>query len=730
MNTPRDRLIGARIEGRYRIDAVIARGGMSTVYMGLDLRLDRPIAIKVMDPKYAADAQFVSRFEFEARAVAKLKDPGLVAVFDQGVDGDLAYIVMELVTGGTLRELLGERGPMPPHAVAAVMGPVLTALGTAHRAGLVHRDVKPENVLISDNGEVKVADFGLVRAIAAASVTSSSVILGTAAYLSPEQVESGNADPRSDVYSSGILVYELLTGQVPFTGDTAISLAYQRLHNDVPPPSAAIAGVPPEFDEFVARATDRDPARRYADGFAMAEALGAMADELELPQFTVPAPQSSAEQRAAAAMYAQRGEPLIPAAAEPTGALMPGQPLPGVSPVAPSDAPARTLAQPAVPPAAVQHTRAETMHEPLPAETAAPQWVPPRKSRAKSWIIVAVIAIISLLLAFGGWWLASGQYTSVPNVAGMDRPAAEKAIRNAGLDVALDGSFSNEITEDTVTGLDPAAGSRISRYGTVTVKYSRGRPTVPQFRPGDSPENVEKQLRDNGLTPKRGPAQFSRDIAQGGVIGLSPTPGTRVAVGSTVTVVASAGNQPVDIPDVRGKSPDEATALLRSAGLSVKETKQQFDAGTEAGKVFGTDPSGQVNKGGSVTLLVSNALTVPDVVGKTATEAQQTLQRAGLVAEFTGETGSGSVVTSTSPNPGGRVDPSNTRVTVTLASRVTVPSVTGMNVAQARSVLRDAGLQVKVNGIFASDKSQVIWQDPGGGSRVSAGATVTITAIP
>lgn len=736
MNTPRDPLIGARIEGRYRIDAVIARGGMSTVYMGLDLRLDRPIAIKVMDPKYAADAQFVSRFEFEARAVAKLKDPGLVAVYDQGVDGELAFLVMELVTGGTLRELLGERGPMPPHAVAAVMGPVLTALGTAHRAGLVHRDVKPENVLISDGGEVKVADFGLVRAIAAASVTSSSVILGTAAYLSPEQVESGNADARSDVYSSGILVYELLTGQVPFTGDTAISLAYQRLHNDVPRPGAAIAGVPPEFDEFVARATDRDPARRYVDGFAMAEALSAIAEDLDLPPFTVPAPQSSAEQRAAAAMYAQRGEPLIPAAAEPTGALLAGQPLPGspqpgqAVPGAPPVVPAPTLTQPAVPPTPVQHTRAETLHEPLPPETAAQPWTPPRKNRAKSWIVVALIAVVSLLLAFGGWWLASGQYTTVPNVTGMDRAAAEKSIKDAGLDVELAGSYSNDITEDTITRVDPSAGSRISRFGTVTIEYSRGRPTVPQFRPGDSPENVEKQLRDSGLVPKRGPAQFSRDIPQGGVVGLSPTPGTRVAVGATVTVVASAGNEPVDIPDVRGRTPEEATTLLRSAGLTVKETKQQFDSGTEAGKVFGTDPSGQVNKGGSVTLLVSNALTVPDVTGKTASEAQQLLQRAGLVAELTGETGSGSVVTSTSPSAGGRVDPANKRVTVTMASRVTVPSVTGMNVGQARSVLRDAGLQVKVNGIFASDKSQVIWQDPGGGTRVQAGSTVTVTALP
>ncbi|WP_019204236.1 Stk1 family PASTA domain-containing Ser/Thr kinase [Tsukamurella sp. 1534] len=729
MNTPRDRLIGARIEGRYRIDAVIARGGMSTVYMGLDLRLDRPIAIKVMDPKYAEDAQFVSRFEFEARAVAKLKDPGLVAVYDQGVDGDLAFLVMELVTGGTLRELLGERGPMPPHAVAAVLGPVLTALGTAHRAGLVHRDVKPENVLISDSGEVKVADFGLVRAIAAASVTSSSVILGTAAYLSPEQVETGNADARSDVYSSGILAYELLTGAVPFTGDTAISLAYQRLHNDVPAPGSAIAGVPPEFDEFVAIATDRDPRRRFTDGFVMAEALTELSDKLDLPPFTVPAPRSSAEQRAAAAMYdGHRNQPLIPAAAEPTSSLPAGEPQ-----VPPRTLPAAVPPVPAGMP--VQHTRAETMHEALPAEAPPnhPQWAgeqPPKRGRAKSWIIVAIVAIIAMLLAFGGWWFASGQYTTVPAVGGMDRPAAERAIKDAGLDVELSGSYSNDVTEDTVTGLQPAAGARVSRFGSVTIEYSKGRPVVPQFKAGDSPENVERLLRDNGLQSKRGPAQFSRDIPQGGVVGLSPTPGARVSVGSTVTVVASAGNQPVNIPDVRGKSPDDATSTLRSAGLSVKETKQQFDASTEAGKVAGTDPSGQVNKGGSVTLLVSNALTVPDVTGKTSSEAQEMLQRAGLVAELSGETGSGAVVTSISPAAGARVDPANNRVTVTLAARVTVPSVTGMNVGQARSVLRDAGLQVKVNGIFASDNSQVIWQDPGGGNRVKAGSTVTVTALP
>jgi serine/threonine-protein kinase len=297
-----DPLIGALLDGRYRVEALIATGGMSAVYRGLDVRLDRPIAIKVMESRYAGDGQFLTRFRLEARAVARLKDPGLVAVYDQGTDGQHPFLVMELVEGGTLRELLRERGPMPPHAVAAVLGPVLGGLAVAHRNGLVHRDVKPENVLISDHGEVKIADFGLVRAVAEAGITSASVILGTAAYLSPEQVSSGNAGPRSDVYAAGILIYELLTGATPFGGDTALAVAYQRMDNDVRPPSTAIGGVPPQFDELVLRATARDPDQRYADAQDMGAELDAIIDELELPDFRVPAPRNSA-QHLSAALY-------------------------------------------------------------------------------------------------------------------------------------------------------------------------------------------------------------------------------------------------------------------------------------------------------------------------------------------------------------------------------------------------------------------------------------------
>jgi serine/threonine-protein kinase len=295
-----DPLVGTLLDGRYRVATKIATGGTSTVYRGLDTRLDRPVALKVMDSRYAGDQQFLTRFQLEARTVARLKDPGLVAVYDQGTDDRHPFLVMELIEGGTLRELLAERGPMPPHAVAAALRPVLGGLAAAHRAGLVHRDVKPENVLISDEGDVKIVDFGLVRAVAAAGITSTSVILGTAAYLSPEQVRDGDASPRSDVYATGIVTYELLTGQTPFTGDSALSIAYQRLDTDVPAPSAVIDGVPEQFDELVGRATARDPAERYADAQQMGAELASIVEELGLPEFRVPAPRNSAQHRSAA----------------------------------------------------------------------------------------------------------------------------------------------------------------------------------------------------------------------------------------------------------------------------------------------------------------------------------------------------------------------------------------------------------------------------------------------
>ena len=297
---------------------------------------------------------------------------------------------MELIEGGTLRELLQERGPMPPHAVAAVLAPILNGLAVAHRAGLVHRDIKPENVLISDEGDVKIADFGLVRALAEAKITSTSVILGTAAYLSPEQVGSGDVGPRSDVYAVGILAYELLTGVTPFTGDNALAVAYARMDNDVPPPSAAIAGVPREFDELVRSATARIPADRYADAQVMGLELEGITDELGLPDFRVPAPRNSAQHQATTAFLAKESQ------------------------VPPADPAVRPTEDPS--PAPRQHTMeltrdSDEWNQPAPSQFAGIdmdefEWARQRARRAQLFWVIAVLTLTGMV-AVGAWSLGS-----------------------------------------------------------------------------------------------------------------------------------------------------------------------------------------------------------------------------------------------------------------------------------------------------------------------------------
>lgn len=652
-------MIGQMLEGRYRIDAPIARGGMSMVFRGVDTRLDRPVAIKVMDPKFAGDPQFLSRFEFEARAVAKLKHSSLVAVYDQGVDGEYPFLIMELVEGGTLRELLRERGPMPPHAVRAVAEPVLAAIGVAHAAGLVHRDIKPENVLISDNGEVKIADFGLVRAVAAANTTSASVILGTAAYLSPEQVTTGTADARSDVYSFGVLIFELLTGRVPFTGDTSLSVAYQRIENDVPSPSRFISGVPQEFDELVAKATAREPAHRYADANEMAAALRQIGAKLNLPPYRVPAPQESAEHLSASYRIAT-----------------------------PATQQAAAVPEPYTPPT-VQHTKVVTAPRPRidygPPDGYEPQQQPVRqqhasspyqayapdrtKSRRTTWVWVAIVAILTLVVGVGGWWLGVGRYSPVPAIAGMDSDRAVAALRDAGFETEIRQKASDIIPVGGVVGSDPSAGSRVTKGSTVAVLVSSGKPKVPDVQPGDPITKVNQLIRDAGLQPVDS-GEIGNAAPKGTLAKVDPGPGIVLPMGGQVKVYRSKGSQPVKVPDVRGKTTDEATKILTAAGIGVRETRSQFDRSIEADKAIGTDPAAgaTVQSGDGVALIVSNALKMPDVRGWT--------------------------------------------------------------VANARAKLQSLGVQVEVKQLVASDSSLIVSQTPAVGANIEAGNTVSLVALP
>lgn len=641
-------MIGELLERRYRVDATIARGGMSTVYRGLDTRLDRPVAIKVMDPQFAADPAFVSRFEFEARSVARLKHPALVAVYDQGHDGDRAFLVMELVEGGTLRELLRERGPMPPHAVAAVAGPVIDALAVAHRAGLVHRDVKPENILIADSGEVKIADFGLVRAAAAANTTSNSVILGTAAYLSPEQVTTGISDTRSDVYSTGILLFELLTGRTPFIADTSLSVAYQRINQDVPRPSSFIAGVPAEFDELVAEATHREPDHRFANAGELGAALRRTATALDLPEYRVPAPRRSA-QHASAERFATQAA-IAPAVESASGLEANGNDrtrqmgaVGATAVVSAAAVPSSAGTGPPVGPDGVQHTRMVTGRTPRgpvfdefdtgEADHGGSSFdVERRRSRRTTLIWLLVVVVMALAVGFGGWWMGSGRYTAVPSIEGLDQKSAISALEAAGLSTEIRNQYSNTAQESTVLGTDPVAGSQITRDGTVSLLVSLGRPAVPALVPGGDRDRVEQMLRDHTFTPVEGGEAYSASVPEGGIAALDPAPGTVLSVGSTVSMIVSKGSPPVKIPDVAGMSEDEARAALDAIGITVRDVKEKYSPDIESGRVIGTNPGigSTVNAGGTATLTVSNSVEVPNLLGRSVSSARDELTRLGL----------------------------------------------------------------------------------------------------
>ena len=397
--------VGDHLEDRYVIDRPIARGGMATVYRCIDTRLGREVAAKVMHEQYVHDPVFRDRFRREARAMAQLSHPNLVNVYDFSAQGETIYLIMELITGGTLRELLNERGPMPPHAAAAVMRGMLTGLSVAHSKGMIHRDIKPDNVLIDSDHRVKLADFGLVRAAAEAS-HSSEQIVGTVSYLSPEQVDGSPMTPASDVYSAGILLFELLTGRTPFSGETPLAHAYARIHADVPAPSQFIDGVPKLFDELVATATARQPADRFRDAQEFLTALDDVAQALDLPNYSVPAPQNSAAHRAAAEPPATGDTGVGNDAATTTVTTTTDHPAtdtaihpnPGDYPVsAPQEPPSPPGLQ--APPQALQKPRISPVSN---------------RRGAGFAIFVALALVITAGVAVGGWWFGSGLYGTLP----------------------------------------------------------------------------------------------------------------------------------------------------------------------------------------------------------------------------------------------------------------------------------------------------------------------------
>ncbi|HET9256328.1 MAG TPA: Stk1 family PASTA domain-containing Ser/Thr kinase [Pseudonocardiaceae bacterium] len=632
-------LVGALLDGRYQVGPVLAHGGMSTVYHGTDTRLDRAVAIKVMAPRFAADPVFLQRFEREARAAARLRHPGVVGVHDQGIDsspaGDRVFLVMELVDGGTLRDLLRQRGRLSVPLAISVAEMVLSALAAAHEEGLVHRDIKPENVLIGPGGVVKVADFGLVRAVAEASSGTGDVILGTVAYLSPEQVATGAADARSDVYATGVMLFEMLTGTPPYAGETALSVAYRHVNDDMPAPSAAGAALPAALDELIVRATRRDPSVRPPHAGEFLRALREVRTGLGIEP--VPVPVASA------------------GPADPTNIASPGLGPGGTRALS------RAYAAPSARP------------EPVLLDDDPYQRERVRNRRAFiAWMVV--VLMLAGAVGVSAWWLGSGQWTVVPNLLGMQRASVPAALAAADLKPKLVEDHNDTVAGDRVIRTDPAPGQRATRGSAITVVISLGHPVVPNLEPGSTVEEAEQAIRQADLSPDQNPnaAMFDNTVPAGAVIGPRPAPGTVLTVGAPVTIVISKGPAPITVPDVRGMRQADAITALTRAGLT-PQVRRQFDDQIAGDHAIGTDPRAGTGlaRGARVTLLISNTPVVPDVRGKTVAQARQILAEAGLNSTVTGPLdgfgifgGFADRVISQSPGPGQPVRP-GTIVTLT-----------------------------------------------------------------
>ncbi|MFJ2743973.1 Stk1 family PASTA domain-containing Ser/Thr kinase [Streptomyces sp. NPDC087440] len=612
--TLQDPLVGQLLDGRYLVEARIAVGGMATVYRAVDTRLDRELALKVMHLSLAADATFVERFIREAKSVARLAHPNVVGVFDQGTDGDYVYLAMEYIAGCTLRDVLRERGALQPRAALDILEPVLAALGAAHRAGFVHRDMKPENVLIGDDGRVKVADFGLVRAVDTVTSTTGSV-LGTVSYLAPEQIEHGTADTRADVYACGVVLYEMLTGAKPHSGGTPAQVLYQHLNEDVPPPSAVVPGLALELDELVASATARNPEARPYDAVALLGQAHAARLALSDAQLDVVPPQAKES---------------VPTGPEERTSVIPRTPAP---------APEHTNVLPQALPDERQHT--SRLVRPLPEEPEPVRRDPRRSAPSRRTLVSLVVAVLLALgVGAGVWYINSGQFTEVPRLLSKSEKDARKQLSDAGLDVkGVERKFSDTVARGAVMDSDPAPGERIRANDAVTLVLSRGPEIVkvPDLKRVPLAK-ARRELKEAGLAPGVVTRAFSEDIPLGAVISTDPQAGTGRSPDSAVALVVSKGS-PVDMPTVTGRSVEEATRTLQGLGLKVDVASEQINSPAPAGQVGRQSvPAGtRLGQGEKVTLTVSKGprmVPVPDVIGKHADEATRILKGAGFQVEL------------------------------------------------------------------------------------------------
>ncbi|MCI1020110.1 Stk1 family PASTA domain-containing Ser/Thr kinase [Microbacterium sp. C5A9] len=608
-NQQADPLIGRLVDGRYRVRARIARGGMATVYVATDLRLERRIALKVMHAHLSDDSAFQSRFIQEARAAARLADPHVVNVFDQGQDGELAYLVMEYLPGITLRELLREQKRLTVPQTITIMDAVLAGLSAAHRAGIVHRDVKPENVLLAEDGRIKIGDFGLARATTANTATGQQ-LLGTIAYLAPELVTRGTADARSDIYALGIMLYEMLVGEQPYKGEQPMQIAFQHATESVPRPSVRNPGVPEQLDELVLWATEKSPDERPDDAQQMLERLR----EIE------------------------RGLGIAPAVAAATASQR-----------AQSDSADLTKVMP------------NTMVLPSSSEAPASETVDnatllrrrSAKRRARGAFLLTLVLLLAMVAGGVGWWFGSGpgSLIAVPGVAGQTYDEAAAALTAEGFVPVRGEENSIDVARDVTIRTDPDEGARLDKGTEITVFVSVGPAShAVEALNGKTEQEARDYLADIEVNVAETPLILFSDAEAGRVINAFVTPrdgaevygcgdGCELLEDDSVELYVSAGA----FPDVSGMSVDEATRTLADKQVTVSgEIDYRFSDDVAKDIVMGVQDraeEGNRRPGDTVTLIVSKGpelFPVPDVKGMTRDEAAQEIRDAGFTPTWNG----------------------------------------------------------------------------------------------
>ena len=621
-------MIGRLVDGRYQVRSRIARGGMATVYLATDLRLERRVAIKVMHGHLADDSQYRARFIQEARSAARLAHPNVVNVYDQGQDADTAYLVMEYLPGITLRDLLDEHHILTTDQAFDIMEAVLSGLAAAHKSGIVHRDLKPENVLLADDGRIKIGDFGLARA-ASANTATGNALLGTIAYLSPELVTRGIADTRSDIYAVGIMLYEMLAGEQPFKGEQAFQIAHQHANDTVPTPSSTNPNVPAELDELVLWATARDPDQRPRDAKTMLDQLVethegmASAAPATSAQRTMVLPSATAEKSVTGSN--DKTQVITPQGRHRTG------------------------------PVVVDNQSA------LQAKAGR------RKARG-FWLFALVILLASLAGATGWYFNAGpGALVSVPEVAGQDLATATAALTAAELVVAQapEEVFDPVVAVGTVVGTDPAVGKSVAIQSTVTILTSKGPQPLPFPALAGVPESDALALiEESGFTPGDVRYEFNADVADtlvlraigAGDVDITAAP--EYGELQPVSLVVSRGA----VPNVVGNSVADAIAALDAVGLRGEEGEGRFDEEIPDGAVIAAVPRSDAAAvpGDTFDLVVSNGpapVAIPDVAGALRDDAVAQLEALGLKVNYNPIFGpfSGATVTSTDPAIGSTV---------------------------------------------------------------------------